>query len=166
MAEALLISKLDVIKYTSIDGNIDYDKLLPHIKVAQDIWIQQYTGTDLLNKIKSDIIADTLSGDYLSLITNYLKPMLVHYSMVEYLPFASYQISNQGVYQKEVESSQSVNYEDVLSLTEKYKKRAEHYAQRFIDYINFNQNLFPEYNSNSNGDMYPNNQTYQSNWYL
>jgi len=104
MAEALLINKTDIAKYTSLDGNIDYDKLLPFVKIAQDIWIQQYTGTDLLNKIKADILANTLAGNYLTITTTFLKPMLIFYSMVEYLPFSSFQISNNGVYQKEVEN--------------------------------------------------------------
>ena len=166
MAEALLISKTDIAKYTPLDGNIDYDKLLPHIKTAQDIWIQKHTGTDLLNKIKSDILANTLSGNYLSLTTTYLKPMLVFYSMVEFLPFASFQIGNQGVFQKEVESSQIASLEDIMSLTEKFKVKAQHYTQRFEDYMSYNGHLFPEYTSNSNGDIYPQHGNYNSNWYL
>jgi hypothetical protein len=37
----------------------------------------------------------------------------------------------------------------------KINDRAEFYTKRFLDYICFNSNKYPEYNNNSNGDMYP-----------
>ena len=47
-------------------------------------------------KYQSDIIADSLTGNYLSLVTDYVQPMLIHYAMVDYLPFAAYQVKNGG----------------------------------------------------------------------
>ena len=54
MAEALLISRNDIVKFTALNGNIDTDNFIQWIKVAQDIHIQNYTGTNLLEKIKTD----------------------------------------------------------------------------------------------------------------
>ena len=51
-------------------------------------------------------------------------------------------------------------------LLEKERKIAQHYTKRFIDYISFNQDLFPEYNSNSNGDMYPDTNNNFIGWVL
>jgi len=164
--EALLIARTDIAKYTSLDGNIDYDKILPFVKTAQDIWIQQYTGTNLLVKIKNDILNDTLTGNYLSIVNTFLKPMLIHFTMVEYLPFASFQISNQGVNQRTVENGQVATQENIQYLTEKYKRIAENYAQRFIDYMNFNNNLFPEYLNNNNEKINPQQQNYLGGWHI
>ena len=86
MAEVLLIERADLVKFTVVDGNVDTDKFVQFIKIAQDIHIQGYLGTDLLNKLKADIEAGTLSGNYLSLLETYVKPMLIHWAMVEYLP--------------------------------------------------------------------------------
>ena len=55
MAEALLITRDDVVKFTTLNGNVDADKFIQYIKIAQDIHIQKYTGTDLLNKLKTEI---------------------------------------------------------------------------------------------------------------
>ena len=55
MAEALLISKKDLQEYTSLNANTDVDKVIQFVLIAQNIWIQQYTGTRLLDKIKTDI---------------------------------------------------------------------------------------------------------------
>jgi hypothetical protein len=166
MAEALLITRTDLVKFTAMNGNVDTDKFIQYIKIAQDIHIQGYLGTDLLQKIQADIVASTLTGDYLTLVETYVKPMLIHYAMVEYMPFAAYTIANKGVYKHSSENSENVDKIEVDFLIEKERKIAEHYTQRFIDYICFNQSKFPEYNTNSNGDMYPNTDTNFSGWVL
>jgi hypothetical protein len=166
MAEALLITRTDLVKFTAMNGNVDTDKFIQYIKIAQDIHIQGYLGTDLLQKIQADIVASTLTGDYLTLVETYVKPMLIHWAMVEYMPFAAYTIANKGVYKHSSENSENVDKIEVDFLIEKERKIAEHYTQRFIDYICFNQSKFPEYNTNSNGDMYPNTDTNFSGWVL
>jgi hypothetical protein len=166
MAEALLITRTDLVKFTAMNGNVDTDKFIQYIKIAQDIHIQGYLGTDLLDKIKADIVAATLTGDYLTLVETYVKPMLIHWAMVEYMPFAAYTIANKGVYKHSSENSENVDKIEVDFLIEKERKIAEHYTQRFIDYMCFNQSKFPEYNTNSNGDMYPNTDTNFSGWVL
>lgn len=166
MAEALLISRQDVVKFTAMNGNVDTDNFIQYVKIAQDIHIQNYLGTDLLQKIQTDIINSTLSGDYLTLVTNYIKPMLIHFAMVEYLPFAAYTIANKGVYKHNSENSTNVEKNEIDFLIEKERQIAQHYTERFIDYMCFNTDKFPEYNSNSNGDMYPDTNNNYTGWYL
>ena len=166
MAEALLIGKADLQSYTALNGNVDTDKVVQFIKIAQDIWILQYVGTDLLTKIKADIVASTLTGNYATLVNTYLKPMLIHFTMVEYLPFAAYSISNKGLYKHSSENAEIVSKEEVDYLVEKEKRIAENYAQRFLDYMCLNEELFPEYQSNGTGDVYPQQKNYLSNWYI
>jgi len=166
MAEALLITRDDLVRFTSVNGNVDTDKFIQYIKIAQDIHIQNYLGTELLNKIKADIIASTLTGDYQSLVETYVKPMLIHWAMVEYLPFAAYTIANKGVYKHSSDNAENVGKDEVDFLLEKERKIAQHYTQRFIDYMSFNQQLFPEYNDNSNGDMYPDTNNNFIGWVL
>ena len=40
MAEALLISRTDVVKFTAVNGNVDTDKFIQFIKIAQDVHVQ------------------------------------------------------------------------------------------------------------------------------
>ena len=84
MATALFIKPIDIKRNTIIDGNVDVDKFIQFIKIAQQIHVRNYLGSDLYNKISSDIIADTLTGDYLSLVNTYIQPMLIHFAMVDY----------------------------------------------------------------------------------
>jgi hypothetical protein len=244
MAEALLITRNDVVKFTAMNGNVDTDNFIQYVKIAQDIHIQNYLGTDLLEKLKSEIIlaysgiptaitisnqgtgyttgtainttsttgtglklnitaagglitaatintagtgykvgntatvtggtngAVTISSiytiptDYNNLLVTYVKPMLIHWAMVEYLPFAAYTIANKGVYKHNSENATNVEKVEIDFLIEKERSIAQHYTERFIDYISFNNDLFPEYNSNSNGDMYPDTNNNYTGWYL
>jgi hypothetical protein len=227
-----------------MNGNVDTDNFIQWIKVAQDIHIQTYLGTKLLDKLKSEIIlaysgiptaitisnqgtgyttgtainttsatgtglklnitaagglitaatintagtgykvgdtatvtggtngAVTISSiytiptDYNNLLVTYVKPMLIHWAMVEYLPFAAYTIANKGVYKHNSENATNVEKVEIDFLIEKERSIAQHYTERFIDYISFNNDLFPEYNSNSNGDMYPDTNNNYTGWYL
>ena len=166
MAEALLISRNDIVKFTALNGNIDTDSFIQWIKVAQDIHIQNYLGTNLLEKIKTDIINNTLANPYLSLLTTYVKPMLIHWAMVEYLPFSAYTIANKGVFKHTSENAASVEKNEVDFLVEKERMIAQNYTERFITYINFNNSLFPEYSTNSNADMFPSTQNNFTGWYI
>jgi hypothetical protein len=166
MAEALLISRNDIVKFTALNGNIDTDSFIQWIKVAQDIHIQNYLGTNLLEKIKTDIINNTLANPYLSLLTTYVKPMLIHWAMVEYLPFSAYTIANKGVFKHTSENATSVEKNEVDFLVEKERMIAQNYTERFITYINFNNSLFPEYSNNSNADMFPSTQNNFTGWYI
>jgi hypothetical protein len=166
MAEVLLIERSDIVKYTPLDGNVDTDRFIQFIKIAQDIHIQNYLGTDLLNRLKSDIESGTLSGVYLDLLNNYVKQMLIHWAMVEYLPFSAYTVANKGVFKHTAESSETVQKNEVDFLIEKQRITAENYSQRFVDYMSFNSSSFPEYHTNSGADVYPISNTNIGGWYL
>ena len=167
MADALFITRKDLVKFSSLNGNVDTDKFLQYIKIAQDIHIQNYLGTDLYNKIQSDIEGSTLTGDYLSLVTEHIKPMLIHWALVEMLPFISYTISNKGVYKHNSENAENVSKEEIDFLIEKERTTAQYYTERFIDYMSFNaSNKFPEYYTNNNEDIYPDKDANFGGWVL
>ena len=166
MATALWIKREDLVRQTALGGNVDTDKFIQFIKIAQEIHIQNYTGTRLYNKISDDIIANTLANPYLALVNDYLQPMLIHFAMVEYLPFAAYTIANGGVYKHTSENSTSVDKNEVDFLVEKERNIAQYYTDRFINYMSYNQATFPEYNLNSNADVYPDTTADFASWVL
>lgn len=166
MATALFVTRDELVKFTALNGNIDTDNFVQWVKVAQDIHIQNYLGTKLFKKINDDIVAGTLSGNYLMLLNTYIKPMLIHWSLVEYLPFAAYTISNKGVYKHSSENSENVDKSEVDFLVEKERSIAENYTRRFVDYMSFNQSLYPEFNQNKSGDVFPDFDANFSGWQL
>ena len=149
------------------NGNSLSLSILPFLNQAQDIHIQNYLGTDLYVKIQAEIVAGTLANPYLALLNDYIKPMLLHWSMVEYLPYAGVNIANGGIYTKNPENSTALTKEHVDSLVERSRTTAQFYTNRFIDWMTNNAaGLIPEYYSNSQEDMYPDDVADFGGWVL
>ena len=166
MATALFIKTTDLKRNSIIDGNVDVDKFIQFIKIAQQIDVRNLLGSKLYDKISDDIISDNLTGDYLELLTDYIQPILIWFAQVNYIPFAAYQIKNGGVYKHTSENSENVSKEEVDYLVTKAQEYANYYSTRFVDYMSFNNSKFPEYNTNNNEDVYPNKDTTYRGWVL
>jgi hypothetical protein len=166
MATALFIKRSDLVKNTIMSGSVDTDKFIQYIKIAQQIHIRNYLGTDLYNKISADVASGSLAGNYLALVNDYVQPMLIHFAMMDYLPFAAFSVTNGGVFKGNSENAQTASKSEVDYLVNKEREFAEYYTRRFIDYMNYNSNLFPEYNSNSNDDIYPDHEATFNGWVL
>jgi hypothetical protein len=156
MATVLFITPKDLKNNTILNGNVDTDMFIQFVKIAQQMHVQNYLGTQLYNTITTKIQTSTLTGDYLNLVTDYVQPMLIHFSMIDYLPFANYQIRNGGVFKHTTENSESVTQNELDILVQKHRTFADFYAKRFVDYMAiFASSLFPEYWQNKNADMFP-----------
>lgn len=167
MATALFITRKDLIQDSIINGNVDTDKFIQFIKIAQQMHIQNYLGTRLYDKITEYIENGNMPQDYQDLLADYIKPMLINFAMVDYLPFAAYEVKNGGIFKHRAETSEVVGKEEVDFLTQKYRNFADFYTRRFIDYMSFNaQSKFPEYYQNSNDDMYPDREANFVGWVL
>ncbi len=169
MAKTLLITRDDLVKKSALNGNVDTDEFIQFIEIAQDTHIQNYLGTDLLEKIQTLIsggtIDDAANSDYKELLQEHVKPMLIHWGMYEYLPWAAYTIANKGVYKHFSENSEVVQKDEVDYLQEKHKNIANHYTQQFIKYMSIHAGYkFPEYYSNTNEDMNPDKKTNITGW--
>jgi hypothetical protein len=130
MATALFINRTDLVKNSIIDGNVDTDKFIQFIKIAQQIDIQNLLGTDLYNKISADIVAGSLAGNYLSLVNTYVQPTLIWFAQMNYIPFAAYQIKNGGVFKHTSETAQNVDKNEVDYLVAKAREYANYYSTR------------------------------------
>lgn len=169
MADILFIVPNDLKRLTVVNGSVDADSFVQYVQIAQDIHLETYLGTSLFEKLK-DLIRDNEIGlteniDYLNLLTNYVKQVTIHWAMVEYLPYAAYTVSNQGVYKHSSETSETVDKGEVDFLLEKQRQTAQHYTRRMIDFLCANQTLYPEYfQSQNNGDVSPNQDTGFMGW--
>ena len=167
MATTLFITPKDLKSNSILNGNVDQDLFLNFIKISQQMHVQNYLGTKLYDAITTKITTSTLTGDYLDLVTDYVQPMLIHFAMVDYLPFANYQIRNGGVFKHRSENSESTTKDELDILVQKHRTFADFYAKRFVDYMAISANtLFPEYWTNSNNDMFPDTNPNPTGWVL
>jgi hypothetical protein len=162
----LFISPEDLVKRTAINGNVDRDQMIQFIKIAQDIHVQAILGTALYNRLKTDVLNNTLAGNYETLLEDYVQDVLVHYSMTEILPFLAYKVSNGGVFKKQSENSEGIEKSELEYLIQRERDIAEHYGRRLVSYLTFYGSLTPEYYENQNGEMYPTDGQSFHGWYM
>ena len=169
MATILFIDRTDLVRNSILDGNVDTDKFIFFIKTAQEIHIQNYLGTKMYEGLTAAIKAGidlAVNARWKLLLDDYVVPMHIWFTQVDYLPFASYQLRNGGMYKHRSENAETVSKEEVDYLVEKARTNAEWYSRRFIDFMSFNQTLYPEYTSNNNDDIYPSYDATFNGWVL
>ena len=169
--KALFISVSELKKKSIIDGNVDSQKLLQYIEVAQDIRVQNYLGGTLYKKIQSIIVQGTVdeqsNSEYKTLLNDYIKPMLIWFTQAEYIPYSSFQISNGGLFKHTSENSEVASKDEMEYLIQKARNNAEFYSKRFLDYMCENSNKFKEYSNPDNSDMNPDrNINYTGGWFV
>ena len=151
----MLVTREEIYQRTPVNGNLDYDKVLPHVLTAQDTHVQEVLGTNLYNKIVTDFNAETLIDPYLTLLNTWVKPMLVHFIASDFYLFHAFEVANGGIFRHESENSSTPDMSDIDKLSTEQKKFAVFYRERLIDYLCYNSNLFPEYISTQNGQLNP-----------
>ena len=168
--KAIFITSSDLKRYSVLDGNIDENRFMPYVEQAQDIHIQNYLGTDLYEKIMSLIldgtIDDVANADYKTLLTTYIKPMLIQWSLVQFFPFVAYTIANGGVYKHSAESSETVSKDEVDYLQAQARTTANYYTDRLVRFLCDRSIDYPEYNTNTGSDISPQGETNFLSWVI
>jgi hypothetical protein len=135
MAFALFISRNDIIKNTPLGGAIDADKLIPFLRTAQEKYLLNLLGTILYDKLQSDITSGSVTGDYKTLLEDYVKPTLIWYACTEYIPFSSIDFKSTGAVKHISEQSTSPTKVELDYLNTKALNNADYYATRMQDWL-------------------------------
>ena len=167
MGRVLLTSTYRLKKQTPIQQNVDDDLLNPYIFKAQETHIQQILGTNLYEKIMNDVVANNVTGSYLTLLNDYIVPCLIEWTFYEVMPFISLKITNKTIGRGNADYMAEGDLNDLKYLRQTVRDLAEFYGQRIIGYLKQYSNQFPEYTTNSGLDkIVPNSSNYFSGVYL
>lgn len=146
MPTALFISRNDIIKTTPLQGALDADALLPFIYTAQIKYLKNLLGTVLYNYLSAEIEASRpFTGRYYELMEDYVKPCLVWYSCVEYIPFSSIQFKSNGAVKQQSEQGVAPTKAEIDYLKQQAQQNADYWALRLQNFcISYSQDL-PQY---------------------
>jgi len=158
----LFVSENKIKDSTAINGNVDMEFIVPYVRVAQKKYIESKLGTDLFVKLQDEIKNNTLTGDYKTLVDDYIADALVHWAFYECLPFLRFKVQNNNIVAKNSETGDGISREDAQNLREEVRNTAEFYTERLIDYIRHQKTSFPEYNTNDGSDVRPDRSAYYS----
>ena len=153
--------------YSHIDGNMDEKDLLPSIIQAQDSQIQPILGTSLFNKLKSLIkngtIGDAGNEIYQTLLQDYVMMSTLKWTLVHFYPYLHGNLANGLIGTRNVDNMTSLSQDEVNSLIDTERTNAQFYTERLINHLLMGGVIYPEYNTNSLGNMTPETQTYSEN---
>jgi hypothetical protein len=167
MSRVLFIGTARMKKATPIQNNVDDDLLNNYIWRAQETHIHQTLGTDLYNSLKNKIVTNTLTGNYKTLMDDYITPALIEWSFYEVLPFISLKLTNKSIARGNADYLAEADLTDLKYLRQTVRDVAEFQTQTLIGYIKQYVHLFPEYQTNSGLDKrIPNSSTYFNGVYL
>jgi hypothetical protein len=138
MAELLFITPQEIAETTIVGGNVDFDKYVPCILETQLKTIEELLGSELYNKIVNDLEGAGLSGDYLILFNDYIKPITKNESVATYILISPYSLGNGGLFKRTFNGVETIDYKEVLNLSQRYSSIAQMYINRFHKWIEAN----------------------------
>lgn len=169
MITSLFIKPAEIKRRTSIEANIDDDKLTEMILLAQDRNLQNVIGTSLYRKldalIKSGDILLPENAKYKTLLTDYIMNVVCWYTLDAYLPWAMFSISNSGIHKGTQDNAEAITLQELRVLQSQALENAEFYVRRLVDYLCDYSYDFPEYLVQDNtSDMHPDKDSGYGGW--
>jgi hypothetical protein len=167
MAKVLFITT-DYYKSNTVTSDQVGDKVLSAtIADAQSMYIEPLLGTRLYEALKTKIIGGTLTGDYLTLMNDYVVITLLKWVEHDLFYMNNYKNRNKGVSTKNSENATTVSFNELNFLMEKAERKANFYGMKLVDYLICNSNLFPEYcESDEGGEIAPVRSAAKTGMYL
>ena len=161
MVTTLFISENKLKAFSDLNQSVDADLLKNAIREAQDIHIQQYIGYTLYQKLISDVNSNTLSGNYLTLMTGYIQDTLLYWSYYEALESIWLRPRNNGLLIPQ--GGQEAQPADIRIYDKKrdsVRNNAEWYAERLVGYLIDNAStMFPEFGTEQGMEIFPDQRT-------
>jgi hypothetical protein len=142
--------------------HIDDEVIAPILIQAQEKWVLPVLGShlynDLQDKMEAYIDSNTaISTAYTTLINDYIKPLQMHYSTYELIPFLNFKMTNVSIAKKSSEFSQPSSIEEMNYLRNSVKATAQFYSDRMVSYLQAHTTTYPKYleGVTSLDDIYP-----------
>lgn len=156
MQNTYLISEGKLKAFTDINNALDTDLIKSAIREAQIIQITRLLGQKLYDKIVNDVANDTITGVYKELLDNYIQDVLIYYSYYTALEYIYLRPRNNGLLQPQGgDNALAVDMQMYDKKRTSVQNKAEYFAERLVDYLCYNNNLFPEYGTETNEEIVP-----------
>lgn len=139
MTNILFISE-DFIKTNSgLNDNLFGKSLLPAIREAQDIYLQQIIGSTLYKKliqlVNDDTIGDDENAIYKELLDEYVRTYMLYQTIVQVIPVTNVKLSNYGTTLSDDQYLVNLSQGDAELIEKHYSIMADFYARRLQEFI-------------------------------
>lgn len=148
MSKVLLTSE-DYIKTNSnLNDNVWGDYLLPAIRSAQEIGLQQILGSCLYNTLVGMVddgsIVETENVAYKTLLDDYIQDYMMYQVITDLIPIIGVKLANIGVVISNDEHVQNLTETERNNLKQYYQYKADWYCRRLQEFLLQNKEAFAE----------------------
>lgn len=146
MEEITLLLTVEEIKENGfLNANMEDEYVVPAIQEAQDVFLREILGDSLLNKLLELTEAESLSGKYEELVTNYIKYYLKYRTLSILTMSVNFKIRNMGVVNQYGPEVNTTNLEETKYIQNYFVEKADFYANRITKWLELNKQYIPEY---------------------
>lgn len=139
MTNILMVSEKYIKENSSLSDNCFGKSLLPAIRQAQDLYLQQIIGSQLyrtiLGMIDDDSINDSANTVYKELLDDYIRPYLLYQTINQIIPILSVKLSNYGATMSSDQYLVNISQGDAVLLEKEYSIIADNYCRRLQEFI-------------------------------
>lgn len=139
----LLITAEQLTKGSPLGGNIDVDKYASVINETQVFIVEPILGTKLFKKILND--HPNNEGVYLTILEDYVRPILIHSTAAEYISIGTFMVANTGILRYTPQDATPASKEDIDFLASKQRAKADVYIDRLQKFLCDKNAEIPEY---------------------
>lgn len=142
MTNILLISEELLKEQTPISDNLFGKYIMPSIRESQDIHLSQILGENLLDEIYTRVTANTVTGDYKTLLEEYIQPYLLYQTQTNLIPIINIKVANIGSVVANDEHIVTLSKSDIDNYTTNVQYKADFYCRRLQEYLLTNKDTF------------------------
>lgn len=144
MNNVLLVGE-DFIKTNSNLSDNTWGKfILPAIREAQTIHLQQIIGGNLYKALLQKVVDNTVAEQYEELIKDHIQWYLLYEVLSDIIDVLDVKLANLGTVRSRDEYVDNISDEERTRLKQNYAYKADFYCRRMQQYLLDNRNAFPE----------------------
>ena len=164
MRTPLLIDFDYLTQNTELPENMDWNKVKWAVEEAQDLEIQDKTGTALLNDVYTQVttykddFAVSADTKWVTLVNNYIKPALKFATLYYCYSSIWIRLTNKGVEKDQTATTSSADSDEIRLKINLYLKLMNGRLTRLYNYLLENHTTYTSFDSGNDGydDVVPN----------
>lgn len=142
LTDLFIISEELLKLHSPISRNLDVERVIPFLTIAQPYYIEPILGTALLEELQSQVESGEITEENKALLLK-IAPALANWTTYTALRSLAYSITEKGITKEHSENSESINEKELGEYILSSKNLAEMSTELLIKYLCRCSDLYP-----------------------
>ena len=142
LTDLFIISEELLKLHSPISRNLDVERVIPFLTIAQPYYIEPILGTALLEELQSQVESGEITEENKALLLK-IAPALANRTTYTALRSLAYSITEKGITKEHSENSESINEKELGEYILSSKNLAEMSTELLIKYLCRCSDLYP-----------------------